>query len=32
MHFCEASVYCINEDGEEELIAKATTTMAIIRP
>lgn len=32
MHFCEASVYCANDDGEEELIAKATTTMAIIRP
>ena len=32
MHFCEAHVYCINEHGDEELIAHATTTMAIIKP
>lgn len=32
MHFCEAHVYCINEQGDEELIAHATTTMAIIKP
>ena len=32
MHFCEAHVHCINEHGDEELIAHATTTMAIIKP
>jgi len=32
MHFCEAHVYCINEHGDEEFIAHATTTMAIIKP
>ena len=32
MHFCEAYVYCINEQGDEEFIAHATTTMAIIKP
>lgn len=32
MHFCEAEVYVIAEDGSEKLIAKATTTMAIITP
>jgi len=32
IHFCEAHVYCINEHGDEELIAHATTTMAIIKP
>ena len=32
MHFCEAHVYCIDEHGIEELIAHATTTMAIIQP
>jgi uncharacterized protein (TIGR00369 family) len=32
MHFCEAHVYCIDEHGKEELIAHATTTMAIIKP
>lgn len=30
MHFCEADVYCEN-DGVETLVARATTTMAIIR-
>lgn len=30
-HFCEADVYCADADGNETLIAKATTTMAIIR-
>lgn len=30
MHFCEANVYCQGADGEEVLIARATTTMAII--
>lgn len=30
-HFCEAEVYCQNADGEEVLIAKASTTMAVIR-
>lgn len=32
MHFCQAHVYCIDESGEEHLIAHATTTMAIIKP
>jgi len=32
MHFCEAEVYVITSDGTEKLIAKATTTMAIIKP
>lgn len=30
MHFCEADVFCEN-DGIETLVARATTTMAIIR-
>jgi len=29
-HFCEAEVYCQDENGVETLIAKATTTMAVI--
>ena len=32
MHFCQAHVYSIDELGSEELIAHATTTMAIIKP
>lgn len=32
MHFCEAEVYIVTNEGEEKLIAKATTTMAIIKP
>ncbi len=32
MHFCEADVYCEQDDGTEILIARATTTMAVIRP
>jgi uncharacterized protein (TIGR00369 family) len=32
MHFCQAHVYCIDETGKEQLIAHATTTMAIIKP
>ena len=32
MHFCEAEVYCLGHDGEEKLVAKATTTMAVITP
>jgi len=32
MHFCQAHVYCIDGDGHEQLIAHATTTMAIIKP
>lgn len=32
MHFCEADVFCIQDDGTEILIAKATTTMAVITP
>jgi uncharacterized protein (TIGR00369 family) len=32
MHFCEADVFCIQEDGTEVLIARATTTMAVILP
>lgn len=32
MHFCEAEVFCIDVDGNEVLIAKATTTMAVIQP
>jgi uncharacterized protein (TIGR00369 family) len=31
-HFCEADVFCVQDDGEEVLIARATTTMAVIRP
>ncbi len=31
-HFCEADVFCLQDDGEEVLIARATTTMAVIRP
>ncbi len=31
-HFCEAHVYCTDHDGIEQLIAHATTTMAIIQP
>ena len=32
MHFCQAHVYCIDASGQEQLIAHATTTMAIIKP
>jgi uncharacterized protein (TIGR00369 family) len=32
MHFCEAVVFCVDDDGNETLIAKATTTMAVITP
>lgn len=32
MHFCEADVFCADADGVEKLIARATTTMAVIRP
>ena len=32
MHFCEADVFCIDEEGHEVLIARATTTMAVITP
>lgn len=32
MHFCEADVFCTQFDGNEVLVAKATTTMAVIRP
>jgi len=32
MHFCEAEVYCDDGQGAETLVAKATTTMAIITP
>jgi len=32
LHFCEAAVYIVDEDGNEKLIAKATTTMAVITP
>lgn len=31
MHFCEADVYC-SDGGDETLIARATTTMAVITP
>lgn len=31
MHFCEADVWCIQDDAEK-LIARATTTMAVIKP
>jgi uncharacterized protein (TIGR00369 family) len=31
MHFCEADVFC-ESDGTEVLVARATTTMAIITP
>lgn len=31
MHFCEADVWCIHGDTEK-LIARATTTMAVIKP
>lgn len=32
LHFCEAEVFCVDADGAETLIAKATTTMAVITP
>ncbi|MBU3742840.1 MAG: PaaI family thioesterase [Candidatus Kapabacteria bacterium] len=32
LHFCEADVYCMDDAGVETLIARATTTMAVIRP
>lgn len=32
LHFCEAEVYCSDSNGNESLIAKATTTMAVISP
>ena len=32
LHFCEADVFCLEPSGEERLIARATTTMAVIRP
>lgn len=32
MHFCEADVFCTEADGTEVLIARATTTMAVILP
>jgi len=32
MHFCEADVFCTAFDGEEVLVARATTTMAVITP
>ncbi len=30
MHFCEADVFCEMEGGSETLVARATTTMAVI--
>lgn len=30
-HFCEADVFCADENGVEVLIARATTTMAVIQ-
>ena len=30
-HFCEADVFCVDDNGNEELIARATTTMAVIQ-
>jgi uncharacterized protein (TIGR00369 family) len=30
MHFCEADVFCEREGGSETLVARATTTMAVI--
>lgn len=32
MMFCEADVFCIDAAGVETLIARATTTMAVITP
>lgn len=32
LHFCEADVFDVSEDGTEKLIARATTTMAVIDP
>jgi len=32
LQFCEAEVYCKRFDGTEELIAHATTTLAVIVP
>ncbi len=32
LHFCEADVLNIQNDGAEKLVARATTTMAVIRP
>ncbi len=30
-HFCEADVFCYDDDNNKMLIAKATTTMAVIK-
>lgn len=32
LHFCEADVFCHDEDDRAILIARATTTMAVITP
>lgn len=32
IHFCEADVFCEDDSGTETLIARATTTMAVITP
>lgn len=32
LHFCEADVYCHDDDDRAVLIARATTTMAVITP
>lgn len=32
LHFCEVDVYCHDEDDRAVLIARATTTMAVITP
>lgn len=32
LHFCEADVWCVSESGAAELVARATTTMAVIHP
>ena len=32
LNFCEAEVYCQSGDNERILVAKATTTMATLRP
>lgn len=30
LHFCEAEVVCVDEDGKETVIAKSTSTMCVV--
>lgn len=31
LHYCEASIFCLNESGDETLIARAYATMCTVR-